>query len=218
MTQDTTLTATPRAGTGKGAARSLRREGRIPAVIYGHGRPAQALTIDSTTLDRLLAGGAAATTVLSVEVEGQAPVRALIREIQRNPVRPADILHLDLFEVRADEAIEVDVPVRLQGIPEGVRTGGGTLEQAMHSLTIRVLPGDLPAVIDLDVSGLAIGHSLHIRDLAVPKATILHDPSLPVATVVPPRAEPTPAAEAAATASAEPELIRKPKPDEDQAK
>jgi len=216
MASDVTLAAASRAATGKGAARALRRAGRIPAVIYGHGRAPEALAVETTLLGRLLAGISASTTVLNVEVDGRAPVRALIRDIQRNPIRPGDIIHLDLFEVRADEAIDVDVPVHLHGIPEGVRVGGGSLEQALHSVTIRVLPGDLPAAIDVDVAGLTIGHAIHVRDLSVPNAEILNDESLPVAAVIPPRTE------AAATAaeeakSAEPELIRKPKADDDAA-
>ena len=217
MAQDTTLSAELRSDTGKGAARSLRREGKIPAVIYGHGREPEALTLDTTSLGRLLAGISARTTVLNVEVGGAAPVRALIREIQRNPVRPADIIHLDLFEVRADEEIEVEVPVHLVGVPEGVRVGGGSLDQAMHSLTISVLPGDLPASIELDVSSLTIGHAIHVRDITVPKATIMNDESLPVASVIPPRAE-VAVATPEPPATGEPELIRKPKPDEDEAK
>jgi large subunit ribosomal protein L25 len=216
MAEDATLSAEPRTETGKGVARSLRRAGRIPAVIYGHGREPQPLSVDTTALGRLLAGISAGTTVLNVEVGGGAPVRALIREIQRNPVRPGDIIHLDLFEVRADEEIEVEVPVHLVGVPEGVRVGGGTLDQAMHSLTITVLPGDLPASIELDVSALTIGHAIHVRDITVPKATILNEGSLPVASVIPPRAEAAPTPETPAVA--EPELIRKLKPDEDEAK
>lgn len=214
MAQEVTLSASPRAETGKGVARSLRRSGRIPAVIYGHGREAESLSVDATAFGRMLAGISAATTMVNLEVEGRAPVRALIREIQRNPIRPADILHVDLFEVRADEAIDVDVPVRLVGIPDGVRNGGGVLEQALHDLTIRVLPGDLPSAIDVDVTALTIGHSIHVRDVQVPNAEILNDEDLPVATVVPPRVETAPAA-AEAEAPAEPELIRKPKPEEE---
>lgn len=216
MAQDATLTATSRAATGKGPARSLRRQGRVPAVIYGHGRDPESLSVDATALERLLAAIPAATTMLNVEIEGRPPVRALIREIQRNPIRPSDVLHLDLFEVRADEAIDVDVPVRLVGIPEGVRNGGGVLEQVLHTVTIRVLPGDLPAAIEVDVVALTIGHAVHVRDLTVPNAEILNDKDLPVATVIPPRVEAAPAAEAEG-APAEPELIRKAKPEDESA-
>lgn len=213
MVQEATLSADPRSDTGKGVARALRRSGRIPAVIYGHGREPEALSVDSTALTRLLAGISAATTMLNVEVAGRPTVRALIREIQRSPIKPSDILHLDLFAVNADEEIEVDVPVRLIGVPEGVRVGGGTLDHTMHSLTISVLPGDLPASIDLDVSGLTIGHGIHVRDINIPKATIMNDEDLMVASVIPPRTEAAPAVEA--DASAEPELIRKVKPEDE---
>lgn len=215
MAHDVTLSAASRSRTGKGVARTLRRQGKVPAVIYGHGRDAESLSLDATALERLLAGVSATTTVLNVEVEGRAPVRALIREIQRNPIRPSDVLHVDLFEVRADEAIDVDVPVHLVGIPEGVRVGGGTLEQALHSLSIRVLPGDIPESIDLDVTALTIGHAIHVRDVTVPNAEILNDEELPVASVIPPRVEAAaPVAEAAA--STEPELIRKTKPEDEE--
>ncbi|MDZ4675015.1 MAG: 50S ribosomal protein L25 [Gemmatimonadota bacterium] len=213
MAHEATLSADPRSDTGKGVARSLRRNGRIPAVIYGHGREPEALSVDSTALTRLLSGISAATTMLNVEVAGRPAVRALIREIQRSPIKPSDILHLDLFAVNADEEIEVDVPVRLIGVPEGVRVGGGTLDHTMHSLTISVLPGDLPGSIDLDVSGLTIGHGIHVRDITVPKATIMNDEDLMVASVIPPRTEVAPVVEA--VASSEPELIRKVKPEDE---
>jgi large subunit ribosomal protein L25 len=217
MAHDVTLSAASRTDTGKGVARSLRRSGQIPAVIYGHGRDPESLSLDATALERLLVGISASTTVLNVEVEGRAPVRALIREIQRNPIRPSDVLHVDLFEVQADEAIDVDVPVHLVGVPEGVRVGGGTLEQALHALTIRVLPGDIPESIDLDVTALTIGHAIHVRDVTVPNAEILNDEELPVASVIPPRVEAVaPVAEVVADASAEPELIRKPKPEDEE--
>ncbi|MFN2326357.1 MAG: 50S ribosomal protein L25 [Gemmatimonadales bacterium] len=217
MAHDVTLSAASRTDTGKGVARSLRRNGQIPAVIYGHGRDPESLSLDATALERLLVGISASTTVLNVEVEGRAPVRALIREIQRNPVRPSDVLHVDLFEVQADEAIDVEVPVHLIGVPEGVRVGGGTLEQALHTLTIRVLPGDIPESIDLDVAALTIGHAIHVRDVTVPNAEILNDEELPVASVIPPRVETVaPVAEAVAEGSAEPELIRKTKPEDEE--
>ncbi len=215
MAHDVTLSAASRTDTGKGVARSLRRNGQIPAVIYGHGRDPESLSLDATALERLLVGISASTTVLNVEVEGRAPVRALIREIQRNPIRPSDVLHVDLFEVQADEAIDVDVPVHLIGVPEGVRVGGGTLEQALHTLTIRVLPGDIPESIDLDVAGLTIGHAIHVRDVTVPNAEILNDEELPVASVIPPRVE-VPVAVVEAPASSEPELIRKTKPEDEE--
>jgi len=212
MARQATLEAAPRNGSGKGVARSLRREGKVPAVIYGRGREPEALALDTTALNRLLTEIAAATTLVDVTVAGRAPVKALIREIQRNPVRPADIIHLDLYEVHADEAISVEVPLHFVGVPEGVRNFGGVLDQTMHALAIRVLPVDIPEFLDVDVTALNIGQSIHVGELSFPKLEIMSDSRATVCTVVAPRAEEVvaPTAEAA-EAAAEPELIRKPK-------
>lgn len=206
----TTLTASPRTATGKGAARTLRREGRVPAVIYGHGRPAESLSVDVGPLTRYFAARDRGT-VIQVEIDGRDPVRAILREVQRNPIRPTDILHIDLYEIRADEAITLEVPVRLIGVPDGVRNFGGVLDHVLRELEIKVLPRNIPEHIDLDVTDLGIGQGLHIRDVVLPEIEFLQDESLLICTVVAPRVEeaPTPAEEEAA--GAEPELIRKPK-------
>jgi large subunit ribosomal protein L25 len=212
MAQTATLSAAIRQDTGKGAARSLRRQGKVPGVIYGHGRTAEALVVDTVALNKMLIGVSAATTIVDVAIEGRPSVRALIREIQRDSLRPSDIIHLDLYEIQADEAITLEVPVRLIGIPDGVRNFGGVLDHSLRELEIEVLPADIPEHIDLDVTALTIGHSLFVRDIQPEKFTILNDPDTPICTVVAPRAEEAPAAvpeEAAATV--EPELIRKPK-------
>jgi len=214
MAQQATIQATPRKTTGKGVARSLRREGKIPAVIYGRGRDPQALAVDTTALTRLLAQIAAATTLVDVTVEGRPAVKALIREIQRNPVRPSDIIHLDLYEVHADEKITVEVPVKLIGVPEGVKNFGGVLDQIMHDIEIKVFPADIPEHIDVDVSALNIGQSIHVGDLRVEKIEIMNDARQTVCTVVAPRAEEVVAPVAEVAAVAEPELIRKVKPEE----
>ena len=124
MAQQITLAASSRQQTGTGSARTLRRAGQVPAVIYGHGREPEALSIDATILGRTLQG-ATASTVLDVSVDGRAPVKALIREIQRDALRSSTVLHLDLYEIHADEEVEVRVPVRLVGVPDGVRNFGG---------------------------------------------------------------------------------------------
>jgi large subunit ribosomal protein L25 len=217
MAQPATIEAQTRSQTGKGAARTLRRAGRVPAVIYGHDRPSEAVTVETLALTKLLGSFSAATTIVDVTVDRRAPVKALIREIQRDPLRPVEILHLDLYEVKADEKVTVSVPVRLVGIPDGVRNFGGVLDQVLYSLEVEVLPADIPDHIDLDVTNLAIGHSLFVRDVSVQKARILNPAESPVCSVVAPRTEEAPpaaaAAEAEAAAPAEPELIRKPKPE-----
>src|SRR5690348_3933890 len=215
MAQQANLQVVSRSLTGKGAARTLRREGKVPGVIYGHGREAESVAIDTATLTKMLVGISAATTIVDVSVDGRTPVKALIREIQRDSLRPADIIHLDLYEVRSDEEITLEVPVRLIGVPDGVRNFGGVLDHVLRDLEIEVLPADIPEHVDLDVTALTIGHSLFVRDLQVPKAKVLNDPDTPICTVVAPRAEEAPAvAVAEEPVVAEPELIRKPKAEE----
>ena len=212
MAQQANLTVFSRTTFGKGAARTLRREGKVPAVIYGHGREAESVSVETAALKKMLVGISAATTIVDVTVDNRAPVKALIREIQRDSLRPAEIIHLDLYEVRGDEEITLQVPIRLTGIPDGVRNFGGVLDHVLRELEIEVLPADIPEHVDLDVTALTIGHSLFVRDLQVPKAKVLNDPDTPICTVVAPRAEEAPAAVAAEEpAVAEPELIRKPK-------
>ncbi len=210
MAQQANLQVVSRSSTGKGAARSLRRDGKVPGVIYGHGREAEPVAIDTVALQKTLVGISAATTILDVVIDGRAPVKALIREIQRDSLRPADIIHLDLYEVRSDEEITLQVPIRLIGIPDGVRNFGGVLDHVLRDLEIEVLPSDIPEHVDLDVTALTIGHSLFVRDLRVEKARILNDPDTPICTVVAPRTEEAPAVVEEVVAT-EPELIRKPK-------
>ena len=210
MAQQANLQAATRTQTGKGAARSLRREGKVPGVIYGHGRTPEAVTVETAALTKMLVGISAATTIVDVAVDGRSPVKALIREIQRDALRPAQILHLDLYEVKADEAITLEVPVHLVGIPDGVRNFGGVLDHSLRELEIEVLPADIPEHVELDVTALTIGHSLFVRDITIPKARILNDPDTPVCSVVAPRTEEAPAPTEEA-APVEPELIRKPK-------
>ena len=214
MATQASLSAEPRTVTGKGAARDLRRRGRIPAVIYGHHREPLALDVDATAATRLLQAIGSSAALVDVTISGREPVKVLIREVQRNPVRPVDIIHLDLYEISADERITVEVPVHLTGIPDGVRNSGGVLDHLLHKIEIRVYPKDLPEHIELDVTALTIGHGLFVRDIALANAEILDDPGQPVCTVVPPRTEASETPVAVAEV-AEPELIRKPKAEEE---
>jgi large subunit ribosomal protein L25 len=213
MAQQANLQAATRSSTGKGAARTLRREGKVPGVIYGHNRAPEALAIETVALNKMLVGVSAGTTVFDVVVDGRPAVKALIREIQRDSVRPAEILHLDLYEVQADETVTLSVPIHLVGIPDGVRNFGGVLDHVLRELEIEVLPVDIPEHVELDVTALTIGHSLFVRDLRVEKAEVLNDPDTPVCTVVAPRTEEAPAPVEEVVAPTEPELIRKPKPE-----
>jgi large subunit ribosomal protein L25 len=215
MAQQLNLSATSRRQTGTGAARSLRRAGQVPAVIYGQGREPEPLAIDATLLGRMLPG-LTASSILEVEVDGRPAIKALIREVQRDALRSSKIVHLDLYEIHADQEVDVRVSVHLVGIPDGVRNFGGVLDFVSRDIEIRVLPGDIPAHIEVDVTALTIGHSIFVRDLSLAKGEILSDPNVPVCTVVAPRTEEvtTPVVE---EASAEPELIRKPKAEAEEA-
>lgn len=212
MAQPVSLRAESRAQTGKGAARQLRRGGKIPAVVYGHNRAAEALHIDAQAFSKLL-GTVSGSTVLDLTIDSAAPVKALIREVQRNPVRLSEIVHIDLYEIRADEKVTVDVAVHVTGTAEGVRNFGGVLDQQLYHLNLRCYPADIPEEILVDVSALNIGQSIHVSDVKIDKVEILNDPSQTVAVVVAPRVEEV-AAPVEAAAPAEPELIRKPKAEE----
>lgn len=215
MAQQASLQAEPRATSGKGTARSLRRSGKIPAVIYGHHRSPETLAVDSAAFLKLLGTITAGSTILDVTVGNGAPVKALIREIQRNPLKATDILHVDLYEVSANEKITLEVPVHIVGTADGVRNFGGVLDQVLHKLQIRVFPADIPASIDVDVTALGIGKSIFVRDIKLEKVEVLNEPSLPVCSVVAPRAEEAATPVATAEATAEPELIRKVKPEDE---
>jgi len=208
-----TLTATPRSETGKGAARKLRAERRIPAVIYGHHRQPQALSLDGRELDKLLDRIAAETTVVELALSSGS-ARTLIREIQRHPFR-REVLHVDFQELVAGERITVDVPIVLIGNPNGVRNEGGVLDQVMRQVSVDVDPASIPNHIDLDVTNLELNESLHVSDLNVPEGVrVLDDVTATVCVVSPPRvAEEAPVVEAV-EGIAEPELIRKTKAEE----
>jgi len=237
MAQIVQLSAEKRTDSGTGAARAMRRGGRVPAIIYGRGRDPVSLAVNGTELGRLLEKIHPESTIVELTVDG-ATVKTLIREVQRHPVRPG-IVHVDFYEIHAGEKIRVEVPVHCVGIPDGVRNQGGTLDQVIRNVAISVLPADIPERVELDVTALTIGKSLHISDLSIPNAEILMDSSLTIATVVAPRTEEVAAPAAAAVVEgapvegevaaaaaapeegavepAEPELIRKRKPTEEEA-
>jgi large subunit ribosomal protein L25 len=214
MAKKHSLAAESRTSKGKGAARSARRAGRVPAVIYGHHREPASLTVDANALSRLLTVEHGSRALLDIAVDGKAPVKALIREIQRDPVRRQDIVHIDLYEVNANEKIIVKVPVHLTGTAEGVRNGGGILEHPLRELTVKVLPADIPEHFEVDVTALAIGKSIHVSELSIPNAEIMDEGILAVAAVVAPRVEEVAAPADAAATPAEPEVIKKGKDEE----
>ena len=210
------LSATPRDGTGKGSARSLRAQGQIPAVIYGHGRAPQPLAIDNRELEKLLSKISAESTVIELSMDGKSS-RTLIREIQRHPFK-RQILHVDFQELVAGEKVTVRIPIVLNGIPEGVRVDGGILDQTMRELEIEVDPANIPNRVDVDVNALRIGDSVHVRDIALPEGvTLVGEADSTVCVVSAPRAviEIVVATEEV-EAAPEPEVIGKAKKEEEE--
>jgi len=212
------LTATPRTGSGKGPARSLRAEGKIPGIVYGHAREPQALTLDTREFEKLLSHISAESTVIELSLDGQT-TKTLIREIQRHPFK-RQILHVDFQELVAGEKVQVNIPIVLLGVPEGVRASGGVMDQTLRELSIRVDPSAIPDHIEVDVSGVQIGHSIHVSELQLPEGVeVLNDPEAPVCVVAAPRAvvEETAAAAEPVEGEAEPEVIGRGKEAEEEA-
>ncbi|UCF39872.1 MAG: 50S ribosomal protein L25 [Gemmatimonadota bacterium] len=213
MAQTVSLNAERRSTSGTGAARKLRQAGMVPAVVYGHGRETESLTLNLADLEKALQG-ASGSTIIELSIDGTT-LRALIREIQRHPTRKT-VSHVDFLEIHAGEKITLDVPLLLVGTPEGVRNAGGVLEQFLRDVEIEVLPRDIPERIEVDVSALEIGDSLHVSDLSVENAEILAEADQTICTVVPPRVEEVAVPEVAEEEeAAEPELIRKAKDEEE---
>ncbi|MCO4101702.1 50S ribosomal protein L25 [Gemmatimonas sp.] len=204
-----TLTANVRAETGKGAARKIRQAGDIPAVIYGHNREPQSLVLNARETEKLVRSIPVSSTAIELTVDGTT-VRTLIREIQRHPFKRT-ILHIDFQELVAGETVTVKCPIVYIGTPEGVRLDGGILDQIMHELHIQVDPSNIPNHIDVDITSLKVGKSLHVSDLTVPAGIkIVDEPTSTVCIVQ----QSKQAADAPADGAAEPELIRKAKPDD----
>jgi large subunit ribosomal protein L25 len=211
-----TLNATPRTDVGKGAARKLRATARIPGVIYGHHREPQPLALDGRELEKLLGQIAPGTTVVELNLDGRVS-RTLIREIQRHPFK-RQVLHIDFQELVAGEKITVDIPIVLVGTAAGVKDGG-TVEEVTREVSVEVDPANIPSHFEIDISHLGINDSVHVSDIKIPEGIELHtDPEATVAVVAPPRVEEEPApapVEGAVEPAAEPELIRKPKDEEE---
>lgn len=172
--------------------------------------------LDTRELDRLLERIAAASTVIELSIDG-ATRNTLIREVQRDPLRRT-VIHVDFQELVAGERVNVRVRLAFEGSPAGVRNDGGIFEETMHDLEIEVDPMNIPARIVVDVTELAIGHSLHVSDVKLPEGVrLVSEPSATICICSAPRAEEevTPAAAEAPEAAAEPELIRKPKEGEE---
>ena len=211
------LTITRREATGKQAAKRFRREGLVPAVLYGGGAP-ETLTLNAREVLKVVHGREGSTTLLNLRFDagGGTPRAAIIRDMQFDPVSER-IIHVDLQEVAMDKPITVGVPVQAQGEAAGVKEQAGILELILREVQVSCLPALIPERILADVSSLRIGDVMTVSTLAPPEGVrILNDPGQAVATVSPPMAEEVAAPAVAVAAPAEPEVLseRKPKPEE----
>jgi large subunit ribosomal protein L25 len=208
------LTIARREGTGKQVAKRLRRQGVVPAVLYG-GPRSEPVAVDPKSVLRMIAGHAGTTQLLTLKIDGDTASRlAIIRAMQFDPVTER-LLHVDLQEVSADKPITVRVAVHPVGEAIGVKDTKGILNLVLHELTVSCLPTAIPERIDADVSALAIGDVLTIGDLRAPEGVrIVNDPGQAVATVAPPMAEEVAAPAVTAAVTAEPEVLTERKPKE----
>ena len=211
------LSASRRETLGKGGARKARAAGQIPAVLYGHGETPIAVAVQARDFEVALRTHKGGNPIVNLAVSG-GEFTALIRDVQYDPVSH-HILHLDFQHISLTETIEVKVAVHLNGLPLGVKDGGGILETILRELDVRCLPTAIPSAIQVDVSHLNIGDSVHVRDVTAEGITILNDIDETIATVVPPTVmEEKPAEEVVAAAvSTEPEVITKGKKDDEEA-
>lgn len=190
---ESALQAQVREGTGKGVGRKLRASGRIPAVLYGRGRDNVLLSLEPRALERALSSShAGMNTLFDLHVDGTqsgAATVVLVKDLQRHPVRGA-LVHADLYQVDLTQTIEVSVPVHIVGTAVGVSMNGGILDIALREIEIECLPRAIPDQIDVDVSALEIGESVHVRDVVLPEGVkLLSDPDLAVVSVAAPAAE-----------------------------
>ncbi len=206
------VVATPRTGKfNKNHARRVRVEGKIPAVVYGAGQDAVAVTVDPKVVTKILHSESGHNTIFDLNVEGATLVKAMIVDWQREPIK-SKLLHVDFKRIAMDKAMRVSVPVLLSGVPAGVKTGGGVLDQIMREVEIECLPGDIPDHLDMDVSALELYGAIHLSDLPHSGSIkFLGDEHALVAhvTVIKEAA----GTEAAAAPAVEPEVARKGKGD-----
>ena len=165
MSKTTELSAQLRAETGKEAARKLRAGGRIPAVVYGKDMDPRGLSLNLQETEYLFQRISVENTILDLVIEGDdEPVRSLIREIQSYPHKPG-LLHVDFLRIQKGVAVEVEIPISLEGLPIGVRDSGGILETIINEIRVKCIPSKIPEMVSLDVTGLDVGDSLHVSDI-----------------------------------------------------
>src|ERR687885_752946 len=216
------LEAVARDTFGKNEARRTRREGKVPAVLYGgDGHNATSIAVDPRALLKILHSEAGQNTLISLKMAGNGDTRVLVKDFQLDPITH-QVLHADFYRVAMDRVLQVTIPVTVHGEPKGVKQQGGVLEFIRREIEIECLPGDIPEHIDVDVTELMLHQGIRVRDIATnPKWKPITEGDAMLVHVIMPKAEEAPAATetaAAATATpAEPEVIKKGKKEEDEA-
>ncbi len=220
---DAVLDATVRETIGKNEARRTRREGKVPAVVYGAvteggNREAVSIAVDPKALLRILHSEAGANTLISLKLDGT-NTKVLVKDFQLDPITH-HVLHADFYRVAMDRAIQVTIPINVKGEPKGVKQQGGILEFVRREVEIECLPADIPEHIDIDVSELLVGQGIRLRDVATsPKWEPLTDRDTMLVHVILAKAEESAAAATAEVvpATPEPEVIKKGKKEEAEA-
>lgn len=217
MPTNARLVAEPRQESGKNVTRKMRAAGRVPAVVYGHGETTRMLSVDAHELDLLFKKVHWENTIVELAIEGErTPVRTLVREVQAHAHKPF-IFHVDFQQIHAGELVHVSVPIRLHGNAPGLKEGG-VMMQTETDLDIRCTPDNIPEFIEVDVSGLQIGDSIHLRDIKLPEGVEAEiDAERTICSVTPPTVSATAATdeEAPEAADGEPEVIGRPADEEE---
>ncbi len=205
------LTAFSRSALKRLAVKKLRAQGRVPAIIYGRNKP-QLLEINTKDIETIIKRSVSEILLLDLAVDGTNRL-ALVKEIQHHPMKNT-ILHVDLHEVAEGDKVTVDIPVEAVGEAVGVKTGGGVLEHVLFKMKVRATPKDLPEVINVDVSALEVGKSIHLGDIKLPPGVeALGKKDVSVFAVAAPVAEVVDAAATPAEGGAEVEMIKEKKED-----
>lgn len=197
------LTVTTREGTGRSASRRLRKAEKIPAILYGKHTKPESLAISAPEFVKLRKEIAGQAALIELKREAGPTALSFLQEIQRDAITDK-YLHLDLHEVKTDEKFEIRVPVRIVGEAAGVKVGGGILETSSFQLRIRCLPKDLPSLIEVDVTAVELGQTVHVSDMKpLPGVEFLDQGNQPVVSCVEPPAEEVAATPEAAAAPAD---------------
>ena len=219
---ETTLQAEKRTGRGKNEARRLRASGRIPVVLYGAEKgKAVEVSVDPKVLSRLLHSESGVNTLIGLELDGGS-TRVMVKEYQLDPI-DHKLLHADFYQVAMDKTLTVTVPIVLKGEARGVKQQGGIVDFVNREIEVECLPADIPEHVDIDISELMLHQGIRVRDLAQDgKWKPVSEPEMMIVHVVTVKVEEAPAADATAAAAApaattaEPEVIKKGKKDEDE--